>query len=145
MGWLLSPMVFTKFVRPVIAFLHCPALLHTSWRWLPIYLVLCELGPMFVSMYLNDLLALLSCACDTVALATVLFELFARLGIMCHRSKSQPDPVPCLKHLGLTSMYRGGACCCVRYSMRSWLPAWLAFFKRLSTVNGWLVNVNLHV
>ena len=100
MGWLLSPMVFTKFMQPVIAFLRCPTLLHTSWRWLPIYLVLCELGPMFVSMYLNDLLALLSCACDAVALAAVLFNLFARLGITCHRSKSQPDPVPCLKHLG---------------------------------------------
>ena len=93
-------MVFTKFMRPVIAFLHCPALLHTSWRWLPIYLVLCELGPMFVSMYLNDLLALLSCARDAVALAAVLFDLFAQLGITCHRSKSQPDPVPSLKHLG---------------------------------------------
>ena len=100
MGWLLSPMVFTKFMRPVIAFLHCPALLHTSWRWLPIYLVFCELGPMFVSMYLDDLLALLSCARDAVALTAVLFNLFARLGITCHRSKSQPDPVPCLKHLG---------------------------------------------
>ena len=29
--------------------------------------------------------------------------------------------------------------------MRSWLPAWLAFFKRLSAANVWLVNVNLHV
>ena len=55
---------------------------------------------MFVSMYLDDLLALLSCAHNAVALATVLFDLFARLGITCHRSKSQPDPVPCLKHLG---------------------------------------------
>ena len=99
MGWLLLPMVFTKFMRPVIAFLRCPALLHTSCRWLPVYPVLCELGPMFVSMYLNDLLALLSCARDAVALATVLFNLFARLGITCHRSKSQPDPVPYLKHL----------------------------------------------
>ena len=99
MGWQLSPMVFTKFMQAVIAFLHCPALLHTSWRWLPIYLVLCELGPMFVLMYLNDLLALLSCACNAVALAAVLFDLFAQLGITCHRSKSQPDPVPCLKHL----------------------------------------------
>ena len=100
MGWLLLPLVFTRFMRLVIAFLRCPTLLHTSWRWLPIYPVLCELGPMFMSMYLNDLLALLSCACDAVALATVLFHLFARLGITCHRSKSQPDPVPCLKHLG---------------------------------------------
>ena len=100
MGWLLSPMVFTKFMRPVIAFLHCPALLHTSWHWLPIYPVLYKLGPMFVSMYLDDLLALLSCARDAVALAAILFNLFARLGITCHRSKSQPDPVPCLKHLG---------------------------------------------
>ena len=100
MGWLLSTMVFTKFMQPVIAFFRCPVLLHMSWRWLPIYPVLCELGPMFVSMYLNDLLALLSCARDAVALATVLFDLFARLGITCHRSKSQPDPVPYLKHLG---------------------------------------------
>ena len=100
MGWLLSPMVFTKLVRQVIAFLHCPALLHTSWRWLPIYPVLCELGPMFVSMHLDDLLALLSCARDAAALAVVLFDLFAQLGITCYRSKSQPDPVPCLKHLG---------------------------------------------
>ena len=76
-------------------------LLHPSWRWLPIYPVLCELGPMFVLMYLDDLLAFLSCARDVVALATVLFDLFARLGITCHRSKSQPDPVPYLKHLGL--------------------------------------------
>ena len=93
MGWLLSPMVFTKLMRPVIAFLRWPALLHTSWRWLPIYPVLCELGPMFVLMYLDDLLALLSCACNAVALVVVLFDLFARLGITCHRSKSQPDPV----------------------------------------------------
>ena len=100
MGWLLSPMVFTKFMQPVISFLCCPMLLHKSWHWLSIYLVLCELGPMFVSMYLDDLLALLSCACDAVALATVLFNLFTQLGVMCHRSKSQPDPVPCLKHLG---------------------------------------------
>ena len=55
---------------------------------------------MFMSLYLNDLLALLSCAHDAVALATEFFNLFARLGITCHRSKSQPDPVPCLKHLG---------------------------------------------
>ena len=55
---------------------------------------------MFVSMYLDDPLALLSCACNAVALVTVLFDLFAQLGITCHRSKSQPDPVPCLKHLG---------------------------------------------
>ena len=61
--------------------------------------MLCELGPMFVSMYLDDLLVLLSCACNAVALAAILFDLFARLGT-CHRSKSQPDPVPCLKHLG---------------------------------------------
>ena len=100
MGWLLSPMLFTKFMQPVITFLCCPALLHTSWHWLPIYPVLCELGPMFVLMYLDDLLALLLCARDAVALATVLFDLFARLGIACHRSKSQPDPVTCLKHLG---------------------------------------------
>ena len=100
MGWLLSLMVFTKFMQLVIAFLRCPALLDTSWRWLPIYLVLCELGPMFMSMYLDDLLALLSCACDAVALTVVVFDLFAQLGITCHRSKSQPDPVPCLKHLG---------------------------------------------
>ena len=82
MGWLLSPMVFMKFMRPVIAFPRCPALLHTSWRWLPIYLVLCDLGPMFVLMYLDDLLALLSYARNAVALATLLFDLFARLGIM---------------------------------------------------------------
>ena len=100
MGWLLSPMVFTKFMQPVVAFVHFPALLHTSWHWLPIYPVLCELGPMFVSMYLDDLLALLSCAREAVALATVLFDLLAWLGITCHRSKSQPDPVLCLKHLG---------------------------------------------
>ena len=100
MGWLLSPMLFTKFMRPVIAFLCCPALLHTSWRWLPIYPVLCELGPMFVSMYLDDLLVLLSCAHNAVALAAVLFDLFALLGITCYRFKSQPDPGPCLKHLG---------------------------------------------
>ena len=93
-------MVFTKFMRPVIAFLRCPALLHTSWHWLPIYLVLCELDPMFVLMYLDDLLALLSCARDAVALVVVLFDLFAQLGITCHRSKSQPNPVPRLKHLG---------------------------------------------
>ena len=93
-------MVFTKFMQPVIELLHCPALLHMSWHWLPIYPVLCELGPMFVSMYLDDLLALLSCACNAVALTTVLFDSFARLGITWHRSKSQPDPVPCLKHLG---------------------------------------------
>ena len=93
-------MVFTKFMQPVIAFLRCPTLLHTSWHWLPIYPVLCELGPMFVSIYLDDLLALLSCARNAVALTTVLFDLFARLGIKCHRSKSQTDPVPCLKHLG---------------------------------------------
>ena len=96
MGWLLSPMMFTKFMQPVITFLHCPALLHSSWHWLPIYLVLCALGPMFVSMYLDELLALLSCACDAVALALGLFDLFAQLGITCHRSKSQPDPVPCV-------------------------------------------------
>ena len=100
MGWLLSPMVFTKFMQPVIAFLCCPTLLHMFWRWLPIYPVLCELGPMFVSIYLDDLLALLSCACNAVALAAVLFDLFARLGITCHRFKSQPDHVLCLKHLG---------------------------------------------
>ena len=93
-------MVFTKFMRLDIVFLHCPTLFHTSWRWLPIYPVLCELGPMSVSMCLDDLLALLSCACDAVALMAVLFDLFARLGITCHRSKSQPDPVPCLNHLG---------------------------------------------
>ena len=100
MGWLLSPMVFTKLMQPVIAFLHCPELLHISWHWLPIYPMLCEIGPMFVSMYLNDLLALLSCASDAVAIVAALFDLFAWLGITCHRSKSQPDPVPCLKHLG---------------------------------------------
>ena len=100
MGWLLSPMVFTKFLRPVIAFLRCPSLLHAEFRWLPIYPVLCALGPAFVSMYLDDLLALLSCARDAVALASGLFDLFHRLGITCHRSKSQPDPVSCLKHLG---------------------------------------------
>ena len=100
MGWLLSPIVLTKFMQPVIAFLHCPELLHMSWCWLPIYLVLCELGPIFMLMYLDDLLALLPCAHDAVALAAVLFDLFARLGITCHRSKSQPDPGPCLKHLG---------------------------------------------
>ena len=94
-------MVFTKLMQSVIAFLHCPALLHTSWHWLPIYPVLCELGPMFVSMYLDDLFALLSCACYAVALTAVLFDLFARLGITCHRSKSQLDPVPCLKDLGV--------------------------------------------
>ena len=88
MGWLLLPMVFTKFMRPVMAFLHCPALLHTSWRWLPIYPVLCELGPMFVLMYLDELLALLLCACNAVVLMAVLLDLFARLGITFHRSKS---------------------------------------------------------
>ena len=93
-------MVFTEFIRLVIAFLRCPALLHTSWRWLPIYPVLCGLGPMFVSIYLNVLLALFSCAHDAVVLAVVLFDLFARLGITCHRCKSQPDPALCLKHLG---------------------------------------------
>ena len=100
MDWLLSPMVFTKLMQPVIAFLCCPALLHTSWHWLPIYPVLCELVHMFVLMYLDDLLALLSCAHDAVAVTVVLFDLFAQLGITCHRSKSQPYPVPCLKHLG---------------------------------------------
>ena len=55
---------------------------------------------MFLSMYLDDLLALLPYAHDAVALAAVLFDLFARLSITCHRSKSQPDPVPFLKHLG---------------------------------------------
>ena len=69
MGWLLLPMVFTSFMRPAITFLHCPALLHLSWRWLPIYPVLRALGPTFVSMYLDDLLALLSCACNALALA----------------------------------------------------------------------------
>ena len=75
-------------------------MLHLSWRWSPIYLVLYALGPMFVLMYLDNLLALLSCDRDAVALMLGLFDLFTHLGTTCHRSKSQPDPVPCLKHLG---------------------------------------------
>ena len=62
--------------------------------------MLCALGPSFVLMYLDDLLALLLYARNAVALASGLFDLFRRLGITCHHSKSQPDPVPCLKHLG---------------------------------------------
>ena len=93
-------MVFTKFMLPVIAFLCCPALLHSSWHWLATYLVLSELHPIFVLMHLDDLLALLSCARNAVALASDLFYLFGHLGITRHWYKSQPDPVPCLKHLG---------------------------------------------
>ena len=98
MGWLLSPMVFTKFMQPMIEILCCPALLRLLWHWLPIYLVLCALDPTFVPMYLGDLLALLSCARDTVALASGLFDLFQCLGIICHWSKSQLEIVPYLKH-----------------------------------------------
>lgn len=100
MGWLLSPMVFTKLMRTVISFLRHPELLQASYRWLPIFEVLRALGPTFISMYLDDLLALLATLEDGVKLATALFDLFARLGIRCQRTKSQADPVAQLKHLG---------------------------------------------
>ena len=38
-------------------------------------------GPCFISMYLDDLLALLAIAADAVALAAALFDLFHHLGI----------------------------------------------------------------
>ena len=88
MGWLLSPMIFTKFMRPVISFLRCPSLLHPSWHQLAVFRVLQTIGPSFISMYLDDLLALLASAADATALATALFDLFHRLGITCHRTKS---------------------------------------------------------
>ena len=49
---------------------------------------------------LNNLLALMSCARDAVALVSGLFDLFSHLGVTCHCYKSQLDLVPCLKHLG---------------------------------------------
>ena len=45
------------------------------------YQVLQVVGPCFITIYLDDLLALLATAADAVALATALFDLFHRLGI----------------------------------------------------------------
>ena len=53
-------------------------------------------------MYLDDLLALLAMVADAVALAAALFDLFHHLGIQCHRTKSQADPVSHIQHLGFT-------------------------------------------
>ena len=57
-------------------------------------------GPFCITMYLDDLLALLAMAADAVALAAALFDLFHRLGIKCHCTKLQADPVSCIQHLG---------------------------------------------
>ena len=51
-------------------------------------------------MYLDDLLALLAKVVDAVALAAALFDLFHRLGIQCHHTKLQVDPVSHIQHLG---------------------------------------------
>ena len=32
MGWLLLPMIITKFMRPVISLFHCPYLLNPAWQ-----------------------------------------------------------------------------------------------------------------
>ena len=53
-------------------------------------------------MYLDDVLALLATTADAVALAAALFGIFHRLGIQCHRTKLQADPVLCIQHLGFT-------------------------------------------
>ena len=64
------------------------------------YYVLQGVGPCFILMYLDDLLALLATVADAVALASALFDLFHRLGIKCHCTKLQADPVSCIQHLG---------------------------------------------
>ena len=60
------------------------------------------MGPCFITMYLDDLLALLAMAADAVALAAALFDLFHHVGIQCHCTKSQADPVSHIQHLGFT-------------------------------------------
>ena len=50
-------------------------------------------------MYLDDLFALLAMVADAVTLAAALFDLFHCLGIQCHRTKLQADPVLCIQHL----------------------------------------------
>ena len=56
-------------------------------------------GPCFITMYLDDLLALLAMAADAVTLAAALFDLFHCLGIQCHCTKSQAEPVSYIQHL----------------------------------------------
>ena len=60
------------------------------------------MGPCFITMYLDDLLAMLAMAVDAVNLAAALFDLFHHLGIQCHCTKSQVDPVSHIQHLGFT-------------------------------------------
>ena len=84
MGWLLSPMIFTKFMRPVISFLNCPTLLHPAWQQLPAFLILQVIRPCLISTYLEDLLMLLASMADATALATDLFDLFLWLGPGCY-------------------------------------------------------------
>ena len=60
------------------------------------------MGPCFITIYLNDLLALVAMAADAVALAVALFDLFHRLGIQSHCTKLQADPVSHIQYLGFT-------------------------------------------
>ena len=57
-------------------------------------------GPCFITMYLDDLLALLAMEADAVALAAALLDRFHCLGIQCHHTKLQADLLSHIQHVG---------------------------------------------
>lgn len=99
-GWSLSPYVFTKFMRPVIAALRSPSLMGPRLQYLRLYQLLSDLPVKLVSVFLDDILALLCSILEAEQFVQAAIELFQLLGLKYHPQKSTLRPTPRIVHLG---------------------------------------------
>ena len=105
MGWLLSSLVFTKLLRPVISFLRCPSLLSATYCLLPINKVLQALGPCFISMYIDNLLTLVASMQDCCRTRMQGKTVGERLQA-CPHPLGLPTACPCKVNQGYRGHYR---------------------------------------
>ena len=98
-GWLNSPYVFTKCMRPMVAHLRCPVAARGPSG--PQRATASQVGAR-VLPYLDDFLFLTRSHADALRLRERVGALLERLGLARHPSKGHWDPTQCLEHLGLT-------------------------------------------
>ena len=97
-GWLNSPYVFTKCMRPMVAHLRCPVLARAPSG--PQRATPSQVGAR-VLPYLDDFLFLTRTHADALRLRERVASLLERLGLARHPTKGHWEPAQQLEHLGL--------------------------------------------
>ena len=94
-GWSLAPAIFTKLMRPVLAIIRAPTLVT-----LPPCFLLATHVAVTASIYLDDLLVLITKAQDGDVVVQAVVDMYAQLGLKVKESKSVLTPQRYVEHLG---------------------------------------------